>query len=64
MELYTVFSDPVELYTVFSGQKPSQKPGQKPAEKSDQKSDQNLAKIRACRPCIKNPAVQQYTTKI
>ena len=39
------------------GQKPGQKSGQKPGQKSGQKSGQNLAKIRACRPCIKNPTV-------
>ena len=39
MELYTVFSAPVELYTVFSDAK---NPGQKPGQKSGQKSGQNL----------------------
>ena len=40
------------------GQKPGQQSGQKPGQKSGQKSCQHLAKIQACRPCIKNPAVR------
>ena len=39
MELYTVFSDPVELYTVFSCQTTGQEPGQNLA-KSPWKSRQ------------------------
>ncbi len=66
------FSVPVGMYTVCfrpsktvqcifgtknPGQKPGQKSGQNPGQKAGQKSGQNLAKIRACRPCIQNPGV-------
>ena len=64
--MYTVFLRPSRtVHCIFGtknpgqnpGQKPGQKSGQKPGQKSGQKSGQNLAKIRACRPCIKNPGV-------
>ena len=64
--MYTVFLRPSRTVNcVFgtknpgqnTGQKPGQKSTQKPGPNSGQKSGQNLAKIWACRPCIKNPGV-------
>ena len=66
--MYTVFLRPSRtVHCILGPKNPGQNPGQKfgqksdqkPGQKSGQKSSQNLAKIRACRPCIKNPGVER-----